>query len=264
MDGDSNPNPAPKPSTLYSFIKRRAKAAAKVVSTTASRSLSFRSDDEEDGHSPPGFAAVAPEPVERGFMSLGGSKASLNRVGKVEEEEDYGSRYTISSGLVEVELEGRNEETEPVLRDYMIKQLQVYLPPYQRESSKWKLLYRSLLLCISDEQGITFGAYLSEPIQKRPEGSFYGTGNCFLWTNAGGDTLYIYPPTGENEFYMTFMVSQNAFAIGSGGEAGGFGLLIDDTFEKCQSGPCATFNNPRLSGRPRFYALGVEVWGFEF
>ncbi|KAJ3117921.1 oxidation resistance protein 1 [Phlyctochytrium bullatum] len=322
--GIAEPPPATSKSVL-GFLQRRAHAAAKAVTTVASRassiaSLSFHTSSTDIPSAQPRRAPAPPplvasptvvpatwSPVSedddhgkgslmgsRTFSALsstfslftgGGGGGSGTKVW-VEETENVSTKDDdVVPELVEVRLVGRDEETKKVLTPDMVRQLQPFLPPLQRESPTWTLLYsmdqhglslstllrrvtvesdRPCMLCLRDEDGVTLGAFLSEPPARHAEGRFFGNGSCFLWTNAGGDSVYVYPATGENEFYMTMMVQPMAFAMGAGGEAGGFGLLVDDAFESCQSAPCATFGNPRLSARPRFMAVGVEVWGFEF
>merc|ERR1712000_112237 len=150
------------------------------------------------------------------------------------------------------------------------------------------------VLVVKDQEGATFGAYLSE--YPRPAPSYFGNGECFLWRastlNAlppppSADTTNItrnttlappssppsrptasptpsetirfkaFPYSGLNDFYIN--CETGFLSVGSGG--GHYGLWLNDSFEFGHSSRCETFGNEPLSDEgDKFGVLGVELW----
>ncbi|KAJ3193627.1 Triose-phosphate Transporter [Irineochytrium annulatum] len=150
-----------------------------------------------------------------------------------------------------VTLVGRKETTKEVLDADLQKQHGISLTTLITNSDEHR---GPCLLCIRDDEGVVFGAFLSEPIHRQNEG-FYGNGSCFLWTNGGGDEVMRFSASGDNEFFMTYIVSPPGFAMGGGD--GKFGLFLDDSFEKGESAPCGTYMNPKLSAKSRYLLSAV-------
>ncbi|QPG93832.1 oxidation resistance protein 1 [Epichloe festucae Fl1] len=147
------------------------------------------------------------------------------------------------------------------------------------------------VLVVKDQEGGTFGAYLSE--HPRPSPSYFGNGECFLWRAStlaslplppSADTTHLtrsttlasQPPSGRGTSTPTDSVRFKAFpysglndcyincetsflSVGSGG--GHYGLWLDDTLDVGHSSQCDTFGNEPLSDAgEKFGVLGVEVW----
>ncbi|PHH79409.1 hypothetical protein CDD80_4862 [Ophiocordyceps camponoti-rufipedis] len=145
------------------------------------------------------------------------------------------------------------------------------------------------VLVVKDQEGGTFGAYLSE--HPHPAASYFGNGECFLWrvsalaslppppssdtthltrhttlaspTASGSSTpgelirFKAFPYSGLNDCYIN---CEAAFlSVGAGG--GHYGLWLDDSLDIGHSSQCATFGNEPLSDAgEKFGVLGVELW----
>ncbi|KXS17175.1 TLD-domain-containing protein [Gonapodya prolifera JEL478] len=159
-------------------------------------------------------------------------------------------------------------------------QLRRHFPPLQRESTKWTLIYSlemhgislntlfdraqrkgPCVLCLRDQWGNVFGAYLSESPYVRK--GYYGTGTCFLWkqTPQPSDPTHIevFKSTGRNEYYI---LSEGNFLSVGGGD-GRYGLYVDSSLDRGHSEKCLTFENETLSGAQEFNCVGCELWGFK-
>lgn len=151
------------------------------------------------------------------------------------------------------------------------------------------------VLVVRDQEGATFGAYLSE--YPRPAPSYFGNGECFLWrastlaslppppsadtTNLNRHTTLAPPPrsphdsarssptpsetirfkafpySGLNDFYIN--CETGFLSVGSGG--GHYGLWLDDSLGLGHSSQCETFGNEPLSDEgEKFGVIGVELW----
>ncbi|KAF7555038.1 hypothetical protein G7046_g6661 [Stylonectria norvegica] len=152
------------------------------------------------------------------------------------------------------------------------------------------------VLVIKDQEGGTFGAYLSE--YPRPAHSYFGNGECFLWrastlaslplppsadtTDMTRNTTLAPPPpasqpgsrstsptpsesirfkafpySGLNDFCIN--CETGFLSVGSGG--GHYGLWLDNSLEVGHSSRCETFGNEPLSDEGnKFGVLGVELW----
>jgi hypothetical protein len=150
------------------------------------------------------------------------------------------------------------------------------------------------VLVVKDQEGGTFGAYLSE--HPRPAPSYFGNGECFLWrastlaslppppsadtTNLTRNTqlapaprgstaspapstasetirFKAFPYSGLNDCYIN--CEMGYLSVGSGG--GHYGLWLDDSLDVGHSAQCDTFGNEPLSDEgEKFFVLGVELW----
>ncbi|WVR09175.1 hypothetical protein IAU60_006237 [Kwoniella sp. DSM 27419] len=198
-----------------------------------------------------------------------------------EKDEDWGG----------VLLMGRRESTMPVLTGQDATALRPHLPPRQRLSNKWTLLfsldqhgaslntlYRLIdkfaqshrssgnILVVCDGEGNRFGAYLNESIAKR-EGTYYGSGESFLFKLASGpqtSNVKAFNWTGRNQY---FALCETSF-ISFGGGAGTYGLILDSTFSQNSSATCPAYDNEILSSTANrrsskaspFECVGLEVW----
>jgi hypothetical protein len=112
------------------------------------------------------------------------------------------------------------------------------------------------LLVIRDNQQRIFGAYLTDTIHHNS--SYYGAGECFLWTQDEQNHIQIYRWTMKNDY----MIYSNQSFIAVGGGEGQFGLWIHSDMIHGYSEPCATFQNPSLAVSNSFECIGLEIWGF--
>ncbi|CAH0036918.1 unnamed protein product [Clonostachys solani] len=148
------------------------------------------------------------------------------------------------------------------------------------------------VLVVKDEEGSTFGAYLSE--YPHPAPSYFGNGECFLWrasmlaslppppsadtTDLGRNTTLApmksptgassptpsdvirfkaFPYSGLNDYCIN--CEQGFLSVGSGG--GHYGLWLDNSLDMGHSSRCDTFGNEPLSDEgDKFGILGVELW----
>ncbi|KAG6057241.1 oxidation resistance protein 1 [Claviceps sp. LM77 group G4] len=147
------------------------------------------------------------------------------------------------------------------------------------------------VLVVKDQDGGTFGAYLSE--HPRPSPSYFGNGECFLWKASmlaslplppSADTTRLtrsttlapqpsleskaptpvdcirfkaFPYSGLNDCYIN--CEAGFLSVGSGG--GHYGLWLDDSLDVGHSSQCDTFGNEPLSDAgEKFNVIGVEVW----
>ncbi|KFA61343.1 hypothetical protein S40285_05853 [Stachybotrys chlorohalonatus IBT 40285] len=153
------------------------------------------------------------------------------------------------------------------------------------------------VLVVKDQEGGTFGAYLSE--YPHPSHSYFGNGECFLWRAStlsslppppSADTTNLvrsttlapasrrspttrrdspapsigesirfkaFPYSGLNDFYIH--CETGFLSVGSGG--GHYGLWLDDSLDVGHSSQCETFGNEPLSDEgEKFSVYGVEMW----
>ncbi len=118
---------------------------------------------------------------------------------------------------------------------------------------------RGTLLLVQDQAGRVFGGYNTESWKSRASG-YYGTGESFVFAIHPSDTpaLKRFAWSGENQFFMTSTVD----GIGMGGGTN-FAFWLDKEIFQGTSGPCNTFNAPRLSSTDQFQVLNFEIWGSE-
>ena len=74
--------------------------------------------------------------------------------------------------------------------------------------------------------------------------------------------IYVFPWTGTNTYSQVCSVESEKLAMGGGGS---FGFIVQEHFSKGSTGPCATFNNPRLIRDPSgcFEIVDLEVYGLK-
>ncbi|KAF9913784.1 oxidation resistance protein 1 [Lobosporangium transversale] len=103
------------------------------------------------------------------------------------------------SALPPLLLLDRYDDTDPVLEPEIAQQIRMQLPRKLRNATKWNLVYSSdqhgismttlfhrcrgkgpMVMAIKDSTGCVFGAFITEEL--KPNLSYYGTGECFLWS----------------------------------------------------------------------------------
>lgn len=115
-----------------------------------------------------------------------------------------------------------------------------------------------------------FGVWLGTGL-KCNEGSYYGSGESFLWKTIGPNgkshfgcpsEVKVFKWTGRNDYVALCESDYLSF----GGGDGKYGLYVDSSFVDGTSERCDTFANETLCGehdiptRARFECLALEVW----
>ncbi|CAL1697514.1 unnamed protein product [Somion occarium] len=182
-----------------------------------------------------------------------------------------------------VKLVGRKEMTTPVLTVQVADMLRPYFPALARLPHSWTLLYSldqhgislhtlysrcdgflgSTLVIMKDSNDTMFGAWLGEGVHPS-KGSYYGSGESFLWKMGPDNRVRVFKWTGKNDYIALCEPDYISF----GGGDGRYGLYLDETLLDGSSAPCPTFDNdPLCSSGPRqgvgyrFECVGLEVWG---
>ncbi|KAG8988373.1 oxidation resistance protein 1 [Tulasnella sp. 427] len=115
-----------------------------------------------------------------------------------------------------------------------------------------------------------FGVWVGTGI-KCNEGSYYGSGESFLWKTVGPNPAsHFGAPSGVKVFKWTgrndYVALCESEYLSFGGGDGKYGLYVDSSFVDGTSERCETFANETLcgdhdmSGRARFECLALEVW----
>jgi len=180
-------------------------------------------------------------------------------------------------------LMGRKEVTIGVLTVPLADKLRPHLPALKRLPRSWSLLYSldqhgislntlytrceshlgGALIVMCDANDTIFGVWVGEGV-RLSKGSYYGSGESFLWKMQKDDSLHVYKWTGKNDYVALCEPEYISF----GGGDGHYGLYLDDTLSDGSSARCPTYDNdPLCSPGPRqgeaitFECVGLEVWG---
>ncbi|KAM0448645.1 hypothetical protein ACHAPV_009995 [Trichoderma viride] len=177
---------------------------------------------------------------------------------------------------------------------YSIEQHGTSLATLYQRCRQYEGMRVGFVLVVKDQEGGTFGAYLSE--YPHPAPSYFGNGECFLWRAStltslplppSADTTHLtrsttlappprsgastprsidttpgirfkaFPFSGLNDFYIN--CETGFLSVGSGG--GHYGLWLDDSLDVGHSATCETFGNEPLSDAgSKFSVIGVELW----
>ncbi|KAI8813013.1 TLD-domain-containing protein [Cladochytrium replicatum] len=177
-----------------------------------------------------------------------------------------------------VRLDGRKYAEDAILTQSVAEFLRAFLPPLQRESSRWQLIYSTnehgislatlygsaerhntaMMLVAKDENGHIFGAFASHRLA--PAVGFFGNGSCFLFSvNPKTKSVKVYPSTGRNDYQITCDPNYIAFGAGTGVH----GLMIDQSLLKGTSDYCVTYDNECLASSTSFECMGVELFVFQ-
>lgn len=176
------------------------------------------------------------------------------------------------STVMDVDLPKLNLPSALITTDSALMKLAAALPTRYRHSD-WTNLYSTerhgvslttffnktkrkgpTYLIVEDDAGFCFGAYLSDSWE--PQKSYYGTGECFLFTLY--PSFNVYPWSQLNEYFI--YSREDTIALGGG--SGKFALWLDKDLACGSSAPCDTFLNSTLSYQEDFKPTVVEVWGF--
>jgi len=177
---------------------------------------------------------------------------------------------------------------------YSLEQDGASLATLYLKSRRYERSRTGFVLVVRDQEGATFGAYMSE--YPHPAPHYFGNGECFLWrastlaslppppsadtTSLTRNTTLAPPPSspdrptasptpsetirfkafpysGLNDFYIN--CEHGFLSVGSGG--GHYGLWLDDALGMGHSSRSETFGNEPLSDEgEKFGVLGVELW----
>ncbi|CEI93600.1 hypothetical protein RMCBS344292_07831 [Rhizopus microsporus] len=139
-----------------------------------------------------------------------------------------------------IQLTGRREDTDIVLTDEIADKLRVHLPRRYRLAPEMALLY-SL-----DQHGISLSTLYR------------------LVKNNKGPCVLVIKDADNNVFgaYLNESLKPGTRYYGTGECEGVFGLWINSELEKGYSQSCPTFDNERLTPRPEFECIELEIWGF--
>jgi len=198
-------------------------------------------------------------------------------VGTVVSEDECNSFTKVFLTRKNISLNGRKEDTIPVLTEYLAEIIRSRLPKLLQEATKWNLMYSldqhgarlSTLYRLIEDQGPcvivlknseneVFGAFVNEPFKPSNKG-FFGSPECFLWKSSKYQ-FKKYAATNRNEY---FMLADPTF-IAMGGGNGNFGLYLDEDIHFGSTSACDTFENEALTENKEFEVYGCEVWGFEY
>ena len=113
------------------------------------------------------------------------------------------------------------------------------------------------IIAIKDDEGNVFGAYASESF--KPKFTFYGTGECFLFTFYKDNRIHIYNSTGQNDHYMYGDNDQICFGCSDDY----FSLALTNDFLSGYSKATKTYDNESLNKRDKFTIVKLELWAFE-
>jgi|ERR1712062_906253 len=110
------------------------------------------------------------------------------------------------------------------------------------------------LILIKDMGGSKFGAFTNSRWEISP--TYFGTSESFLFTLE--PDFNIYRASNKNNYFM--LCNDDSIAMGGGGD---FAIFLDGDFNTGTSGPCETFNNPKLASEEDLIIKVVEVWTFK-
>jgi len=204
-------------------------------------------------------------------------ESTVGTVGTVVSDNECDSLAKVFLNRKSLTLNGRRDNTLPVLTEYLAEVIRSRLPNLIQEATKWNLMYSmdqhgarlSTLYRLIENQGPcvivlknskheVFGAFISEPFKLNHKG-FFGTPECFLW-KADKYQFKKFSATNLNQY---FMLADPTF-IAMGGGNGTFGFYLDEDIHYGYSSFCDTFENETLTENKEFEIYGCEIWGFEY
>ena len=113
------------------------------------------------------------------------------------------------------------------------------------------------ILVVKDEDGNIFGGYASEAW--KPKFTFYGTGECFLFTYFKENRIHTFSSSGQNEHYM--YGDNDQICMGCSDDY--FSLSLRNNFLDGYSKTTTTYNNECLNDKDKFTIVKLELWTFE-
>ena len=112
------------------------------------------------------------------------------------------------------------------------------------------------IIVVKDDEGNVFGAYASEAFS--PKFTFFGTGECFLFTFYKENKIHVYNSTGANDHYMYCDSDQVCFGCSDDY----FSLALTNDFLKGYSKNTKTYDNEPLNKNDKFVIVKLELWTF--
>ena len=113
------------------------------------------------------------------------------------------------------------------------------------------------ILVVKDEDGNIFGGYASEAW--KPKFTFFGTGECFLFTFYKENRITVFNSTGENDHYM--YTDNDQICMGCSDDY--FSLSLRNNFLDGYSKKTRTYNNECLNDKDKFTVVKLELWTFD-
>lgn len=192
-----------------------------------------------------------------------------------------------ASFIPPVRVEDEHEDTDVnpfLLTPSQMQQIAVHVLPRGIAYCRWKRLYslardgdafdaflrvmhdhgRSLLV-IRTSRNAVFGGYADSPWESHVQGGtcyYGGSSACLFKIDPLTDKVKYYKWTGANHYVQLCDVSSKMIAFGGGGEAGSFGLCLEEDFQVGSTGHCATFDNEPLCDQENFAVVDMEAYGF--
>ena len=164
--------------------------------------------------------------------------------------------------LPAINLKNRKADVRKVLTLNIAESLRQYFPTTFEISNSWKMMYsldrdgsslntlyrnmavysteemkHGFVLIVQDTSDCVFGIFFTDPLKIKK--NYFGTGESFLYWIDLKSVAHVYPSTGKNDYYI--LCQPDMLAFGGGGN--GFGLSFNDSFQKCMTAQCDTFNN---------------------
>ena len=161
-----------------------------------------------------------------------------------------------------------------ILSSAQLKQLHSKLPDYHQYTNLKRIFTISVdgcalrsfygkcedvnnsILVVKDSENNIFGAYASEAFA--PKNTFYGTGECFLFTFYKESKIQVFNSTGKNDHYMYGDNDQVCFGCSDDY----FSLALTNNFLDGYSKKTSTYDNDILNGEDKFKIVKLELWGF--
>ncbi|KDO27273.1 hypothetical protein SPRG_07522 [Saprolegnia parasitica CBS 223.65] len=159
--------------------------------------------------------------------------------------------------------------SHPSYTKYLVPRLEACLPARHR-GYDWKIAYslaqhgaslgtlyrnvrgkRPTIVVVETGDGDVFGAFASMPWT--PSTSYYGTGECFLFTCYPSFEHFAWKGTNA----MIMFSNESMMAMGGGG---GFAWAVNSDLSRGTSAHSLTFENRCLAHRPDFDVINFEVW----
>jgi hypothetical protein len=257
-------------------IRQDAVTVAPVMPPTPNLTLTASISEPNLSHSSP-LASTKGMPS---FATIATEQDSMHFL---DEEEHY---------PVEIEPESASSlRTCPrLLTDSMIQQLHDSLPD-ALQTNKWERCfsigrdgdsfltftnfcapYQYTLIAIKTTSGHLLGGFATESWGGKRKKQYYGTGHSFVFCDhpaiiQGYDVeldpskeLHLYGWSGDNNYCQICNSGEQKLAMGGVGD---FGLIVQDHFNRGQTGRCRTYNNPPLTPDPAglFEIESLEVYG---
>jgi LysM repeat protein len=121
-------------------------------------------------------------------------------------------------------------------------------------------VHAPLLIMIKDENGFCFGAYCNESLRDKSTGShsYYGSGECFLWTFRDTQDVVSYTWSKKNDYFI--LTAEDGLNFGGGNH---YGLWINQDIQRGRTEHSDTFDNDPLAFGTDFEIIKIEIWSIK-